>query len=81
MADDGDKRVRTVESLIPAEWDRKPLSLAHELRNMLKSVADEGTHIDSAGGDGCADLWVTVQGVEYYIAIKPSAKNQERQDG
>jgi hypothetical protein len=75
MADDGDKRVRMVEDLVPAHWDRKPLGLAHELRNMLKSVADEGTAIDSGGGDGCADLWVTVQGVEYWIAIKPSAKS------
>lgn len=70
----GDKQVRIIHDLIPSDWDKRPISLAHELRNLLKSIADEGTNIDSGGGDGMADLWVTIDGVEYYIAIKPSLK-------
>lgn len=67
--DPSDKRVQQVHDLIPPEWDKGPLSLAHELRTMLKSVVDAGTNIDSGGGDGIADLWPTVSGVEYHIAI------------
>lgn len=66
----GDKQVRIVHELIPPNWDKGPLSLAHEIRTLLKPVVDEGTSIDSGGGDGVADLWATVDGVEYYIAIK-----------
>jgi hypothetical protein len=68
----GDKQVREVHDLIPPEWDQSPLSFAHELRNLLKAVVDENTSIDSGGGDGMADLWATVDGIEYYIAIKRS---------
>lgn len=68
----GDKQVRIVHDLVPADWDNGPLSLAHELRNMLKSVVDQGTGIDSGGGDGCADVWATISGVEYRIAITRS---------
>ena len=70
----GDKRVKIVHDMIPEHWDKGPLSLAHELRNLLKPVVDENTSIDSGGGDGMADLWATIDGVEYYIAIKRSAK-------
>ena len=53
---DGDKRVKMVHDLIPDDWDRGPLGLAHELREFLKSIVDEGTNIDSGGGDGIADM-------------------------
>ena len=72
MHEEADKRVKIVHDLIPPEWDKGPLSLAHELRQFLKSVADEGTSIDSGGMDGAADLWVKIGGVEYYIAISRS---------
>jgi hypothetical protein len=64
-----DRRVRKLHDYIPAEWNRNPLSLAHELREFLKSVVDAGTSIDSGGGDGCADLWPIIGGVEYHIVI------------
>ena len=67
---DGDKRVKMVHDLIPDDWDRGPLGLAHELREFLKSIVDEGTNIDSGGGDGIADLWPKIGGIEYHIAIK-----------
>lgn len=72
--DHGDKQVRIVHDIFPSGWDAGPLSLAHEIRQLLKSVADEGTGIDSGGGDGCADLWVTIGGVEYHLAIERSKK-------
>lgn len=65
-----DRRVRQVQDLIPDAWDKGPISLAHELLAMLKSIVDDGTHIDSGGGDGVADLWPIVGGVEYYVSIK-----------
>lgn len=72
--DEGDKRVRIVHNLIPSNWNKGPLSLAHELRQMLKAVVDEGTNIDSGGGDGIADLWPIIGGVEYHIQIKARAR-------
>lgn len=71
--EEGDKHVKIVHELVPADWDKGPLSLAHEIRNLLKSVVDDGTSIDSGGGDGVADLWPIIGGVEYHIAIKRSA--------
>lgn len=72
--EDADKRVRQVMSIAPNEWDQGPLVLAHEIREFLKSVVDEGTNIDSGGGDGTADLWPKVGGVEYFISIRRSNK-------
>jgi len=67
-----DDRIRTLHDMIPADWDQKPLALAHEIGAFLTSVKDEGTNIDRGTSDGSADLWVTVQGVEYYVNIKKS---------
>lgn len=69
---DSDKRHNQMMQLAPDNWDKKPLGLASELRSYLEAVKDEGTAIDSGGGDEMGDLWVTVQGVEYFIAIRPS---------
>ncbi len=70
--DEGDKRARMVHGLIPSGWDKGPISLAHELRQMLKSIVDAGTNIDSGGGDGIADLHPVIGGIEYHIQIKTS---------
>lgn len=79
MADaKSDDRHTKVADIMPKEWDRKPFSLAGELRTYLKTIRDEGTHIDSGGGDGSADLWVTVQGVEYYINVRQSNANKAK---
>ena len=69
MDEDDDRQVRKLYDYIPSDWNKNPLSLAHELREFLKSVVDAGTSIDSGGGDGCADLWPIIDGVEYHIAI------------
>ena len=71
---EGDKRVRIVHDLVPSDWNTGPLSLAHELRELLKPVVDEGTNIDSGGGDGIGDLWPIIGGVEYHVAITVKSK-------
>jgi hypothetical protein len=76
--EDGDRRVRKLHDHIPMDWDKNPLSLAHELREFLKSIVDAGTSIDSGGGNGCADLWPIIDGVEYHIAI---TSNRRVSDG
>ena len=73
MTDDP-ARARAMMDIIPSHWDRSPIVLAREIRSFLASVKDEGTGIDSGGCDGGGDLWVTVQGVEYFITIRKSNK-------
>jgi hypothetical protein len=65
----GDELVRKVMDLVPPDWDSGPMVLSTEIRNFLKSIADEGTDIDSGGGDGIADLHPIVGGVEYHVQI------------
>ena len=48
------------------------VSLRDELAEILKCVRDDGTPADTGGGVGAADLWVTVQGAEYYITVRKS---------
>lgn len=79
MSEESDKRHAVVAGMLPTDWDRKPFGLAGEIRAFLGSVKDEGTEIDSASGDGCADLWVTVQGVEYFISVRKSNKQLVRE--
>lgn len=63
---------RWLHENLPPDWDARPLSLAHEISGFLESIKDEGTHIDS-GTDGVqGDLWVKVQGVEYFVSVKRS---------
>ncbi len=71
---ESDKRHTEVARLLPSDWNTKPFTLATEIRAFLSGICDEGTSIDSGSGDGCADLWVTIGGTEFYIAIKPSQK-------
>jgi hypothetical protein len=48
--------------------------LSTEIRNFLKSIVDEGTNIDSGGGDGIADLHPIVGGIGYHVQIKTIRK-------
>ena len=79
MSDESDKRHTQVAGLMPVGWDRRAFGLASEVRGFLRSIADEGTAIDSGGGDGTGDLWVTVQGVEYFVSIRKSNKQLARE--
>lgn len=73
MSDSG-KRQSEVVHIAPSEWDMRPYMIATEIRDFLHSVKDEGSSIDSGAGNGSADLWVKVQGVEYLITIAPNLK-------
>ena len=55
-------------------------SLRDEISELLNSVRDNGTSSDTGGGMGQADLWVTVQGVEYFVTVRKS-NNQLRREG
>lgn len=80
MDEQSDKRHVEFLGMLPADWDQRPAGLASEIRSFLDSLKDEGTAIDSGGGDGSADLWVTVQGVEYFINVRKS-NNQLVREG
>lgn len=75
-----DKRHSIAASICPAEWDNRPASIADELLTFLGAIKDQGTSIDSGRGCGYGDLWVTVQGVEYYVSIRKS-NNQLVKEG
>lgn len=66
------ERMRQVMDMAPADWDRKPISLAYEIRGFLETVKDEGTSIDSGTDGTSGDLWVTIQGIEYFITMRKS---------
>lgn len=70
---------RAMLGLMPASWDRGPIGLALEIKGFLASIKDAGTHIDSGGGDGLAHLWVKVDGAEYFIEIRKSNAQLERE--
>ena len=74
------KRVAQMMETLPEGWDRAPLSLAEEIAGFLANVKDEGTHIDSGTDGQSGDLWVTVQGVEYWVNVRKS-NNQLVKEG
>lgn len=47
-------------------------TLAKEILDFLNTIKDEGTEIDSGGGFGGSDLWVTIGGEEFIIQVKKS---------
>lgn len=47
---------------------------------MLKSQVDQGSSMDTGGGFGAADLWVSFGGTEYYVSVKISKPAQSLVD-
>lgn len=74
-----DNRHDYAAQFMPAEWDGRAFGLAGEIRGFLASIKDQGTAIDSGGGDGTGDLWVTIDGVEYFISVRKSNKQLHRE--
>jgi hypothetical protein len=73
MSDDNrNDRVQQMMETLPSNWDKRPVLLAEEIAAFLKSIKDEGTGIDSGTDGESGDLWVTVQGIEYWINIRKS---------
>jgi hypothetical protein len=80
MTDKGKRRRETVARMLPKQWERRPYTLATELREVLQPLADQGRTIDTGAGDNRGDLWVTIDGVEYYITVQIS-KRQLQAEG
>jgi hypothetical protein len=71
---ESEKRRRIVADLRPTDWDVEPAIVTEEIRNLLTSIIDHGTNIDSGCGNGCGDLWFTVGGVEFFMTVSRSKK-------
>lgn len=67
-----DERHEMMRDLIPADWDQRPMDVADRIRAFLKTIADPDTNIDSGMSQSGADLWVKVNGVEYFISLSMS---------
>jgi hypothetical protein len=80
MSDDAERREHIAYDLAAGQgWDNRPRLLMQDLRAYLHAIKDHGTHVDSGGGDGTGDLWVTVGGVEYFVTVRLS-NNQIAKD-
>lgn len=62
------------------DYPRDAAGLRDEISELLNSVRDHGTSSDTGGGMAQADLWVTVQGIEYFITVKKSNNQKHRED-
>ena len=71
--------IRIVHDITPADWDKAPLTLAGELRELMATLKDEDTSIDCGTGNGEADLFVIVGGIEYRVTVQRS-HYQKKQD-
>jgi hypothetical protein len=52
-----------------------PLDAEHVrnlIRDMLRSQVDHGSSMDTGGGFGSADLFVTFDGKEYAVSVSPA---------
>ncbi len=72
MDEERKERIKAMMAMIPPHWDNRARLLSHEIMDYLESIKDDGSARDSGGGDGTADVWVTVGGTEFIINIKPA---------
>ena len=54
--------------------DTKTLRVSYYVRNALEIVKDERTVIDTGGGEFVRDLWVKIEGDEFFITITNKTK-------
>lgn len=52
-------------------------SIRDEIRELTTCIRDHGTSSDGGGGMGKADLWLTVDGIEYFITVTRSLRQQQ----
>ena len=67
-----DETKRRLHDILPPDWDNGPISLVHEMCQLLKPIADQGTSMDTGTMDGEADMIISVGGVEYFIIVRRS---------
>lgn len=53
------------------------MDVMEKFRSALKAIIDSKTHMDSGGGMGMMNFWPTIDGVEYFVEIRQSAKRQK----
>jgi len=56
---------------------KKFLDTCSRIEAALRSVADEGTNIDTGGGLGSRDFWVKIDGTEFFIQVSTSKASIE----
>lgn len=57
---------------------RDIISVSDFIRGHLEHIKDEGSAIDIGKGFGLRDLWVTIDGVEYFVTVRLSAVQEAR---
>lgn len=67
-----EKRHKQILETVPGDWDMRPMSLVGELKTLLDAIKDADTDIDTGTGNGSSDLWVMVDGIEFYITVRRS---------
>ena len=55
-------------------WDNRAAAVRDEIKDFLEEIHDKGTSLDTGGGDNLADVWVTIDGVEYLVTVKALRK-------
>ena len=77
---DEQERSWAARDAAPRHWDMGPATFRDELREVLRAtLADAGASMDTGGGDGEADLWVTCCGVEFFVTVKKSGAQLARE--
>lgn len=51
-------------------FDNRAALIRDEIKEFLSDINDKGTSLDTGGGDNLADVWVTIDGVEYMVTVK-----------
>jgi hypothetical protein len=69
-----EREKQVIEIAALNNFDMRPYSLALEIKQFLQFRKDEGTSIDSGTFSGEADLNVQIDGREYFITIRASAR-------
>jgi hypothetical protein len=57
------------------DYPRDAAQIRDMIKDYLRPQADHGAPIDTGGGFGGADLWISFGGIEYFITVKRGNKN------
>lgn len=49
------------------------------IKEQMRSQVDFESAMDTGGGMGSADLWLSIDGVEYFISVRPATPTPARQ--
>jgi hypothetical protein len=81
VTDDEKRKIVAQQIAASLGWDSRPVALRDRLVELLEAqVADPGTEIDTGQGASSADLWVKVDGVEYFVTVQVSLAQRQREE-